>query len=202
MCIAECKEVLKKNIKVIADIFEANLKQDTEKIVACFYSCFKAAFIKRALIIYNSYPKDFIEFISNTSFTDSILLFTKKAEAGEIYDSNASVKTVLLKFYTIKLLQNLQTEKRIAEKKIKYTIGYKEETTTMHYEGDTNNENNFLILEQALAKMEPADRQIIIWRHLDAKTCDEIAVLLGIIVPLANICTFIIKYRTSKPFTL
>ena len=35
----------------------------------------------------------------------------------------------------------------------------------MHYEGDTNNENNFLILEQALAKMEPADRQIIIWRH-------------------------------------
>jgi RNA polymerase sigma factor (sigma-70 family) len=180
MCSAECKELLKTGVERIINIFKASLQPESEKIIACFYNCFKPEFIKRSSIIYNRYPEDIIAFVSNSSFTDSVLLFTQKAAAGEIYDGNASLKTILLSFYSNKLRQNLQTEKRLLEKKEKHYSGFSEATTAMVNDDHADSEKRYQLVEQALAKMEPADRQIITWRHLHQKSCDEIAALLGI----------------------
>jgi RNA polymerase sigma factor (sigma-70 family) len=180
MCPKDCEQFLKNNLNKIAEIFKSNIKQDADKIISCFYSCFKDAFIKWTLVMYNRYPEDFINFISDISFTDGILKFTEKAAAGDIYDSNTTIKTVLFSFYRNKILENLQKEKRLLEKNKKYTPAYKEETLEKDNEEYALREKRYSILELALAKMEPTDRQIIIWRHLEEKSCDEIADLLAI----------------------
>jgi RNA polymerase sigma factor (sigma-70 family) len=180
MCPDECKAIFKTNIEAIVAVFKANLQQDADKIISCFYNCLKQEFIKRSSIIYNGYPEEFMAFVSNTAFTDSILLFTTKAAAGNIYDGNVNIRSVLSGFYMTTLRQNLQSEKRLLEKKEKYTLGYREEVAELNTDSDEAIEKRYLILQLALTKMEPADRQIIIWRHLDEKTCDEIAALLGI----------------------
>jgi RNA polymerase sigma factor (sigma-70 family) len=186
MCTAACQQVLKNNGESITKVFTATLKQDADKIISCFYNCLKQSFTKWAVVMYNSYPEDTMDFITNTAFTDSVLLFTDRAAAGKIYESNASLKTILFSFYKNKVLEQLQKENRLAAKNKKLVLDNTQELTWIPDDTNTAAEKRFTTLQQALAKMAPADRQIIIWRHLQEKNCDEIATLLGITVTSAT----------------
>lgn len=186
MCTAACQQVLKNNGKSIAKVFTAPLKQDADKIVSCFYNCLQQSFTKWAAVIYSSYPRDTMDFITNTAFTDSVLLFTDRAAAGKIYESNASLKTILFSFYKNKVLEQLQKENRLAVKNKKLALDNAQEVTWIPDDTNTVAEKRFTTLQQALATMPPADRQIIIWRHLEEKNCDAIATLLGINVTSAT----------------
>jgi RNA polymerase sigma factor (sigma-70 family) len=175
----DCKEILALPALLLAETFQAELKAEGERIISCFYSCFQKEFIKWAALTYRSIPDDLIQFIANISFTDSVLLFTEKAKKGTIYDGNARVKTILRNFYWHKLRDQLQKEKRLAGKKEKFAADnrqkqfWTEDTTLL-------SEEYHQLLESALNRMEPIDRQIITWRHIELKSPDEIASLLAI----------------------
>jgi RNA polymerase sigma factor (sigma-70 family) len=175
----DCKDVLSLPVLTLTHPFLSNLKKETEKIISCFYSCFKNKFKKWALITYNSYPKDSIEFIADTSFTDAVLLFSEKASAGEIYDGKASTETILKKFYWYKLRGQLQKEKRLSVKKERFALDNKANLSWMD-DTSLSAEEKFLLLEKALAELEPMDKQIILWRQIELKSPDEIASLLAI----------------------
>ena len=173
-----CEEIIQNRIDTIVLIFKKQLLKETERIVSCLYSCFQEGFIKWATITYKHYPEESILFISNNSFTDGILKFKEKAESDDIYKSNASLKTILFSFYRFKLLENLKKEQRLLIKNERYERDNKEGSVWMGEDDEI--ETRYLILEHALEKMEPVDKQIIVWRHIEEKSCDEIAQLLAI----------------------
>lgn len=177
---APCGELFETSIGLFAVSFKNSVLNKADGIVSCFYSCLKKEFVKRALILYHYYPAGTIEFLSDAAFTDAVLLFTERAKTGRLYNGNANVKTVLSNFFMMKLRQNLQTENRLSQKNVQYAAALQSSSTPEAGEDLISVEERYHAIELALGKMEPGDRQIIIWRHLEVKTCDEIAQLLGI----------------------
>jgi len=173
-----CKQLLYTEIGTLADAFKNNLKQTADRIINCLYKCFKQIFIKWALISYHQYPEDFLLFISENSFTDSILKFKEVAASNGLYAGNATVKTVFFAFFKNKLRENLQKENRLAEKQQRLRV--LPEPVLENNEKAFEKEKLYQSIEQSLLKMEAIDRKIIIWRHLEEKSNVEIAQLLGI----------------------
>ena len=181
MKITTCQELL--NIETISSAFKNNRQDITDSIISCFYSCYRSLFVKWAKITYRHYPVDLIESLANDSFTDGVLKFKESASRGELYKSNASVKTVLFHYCRNILLGYLTSEKRLdgKNKKLPDVIAY----STGETESEVKEKRHEHIM-RALAKMSPADRQIIRWRHIEEKSNDEIARLLAITVASAT----------------
>ena len=180
-----CQELL--NIDTISSAFKNNRQDISEQIISCFYSCYRSLFVKWAKVTYRHYPVDLIESLANDSFTDGMLKLTESASRGELYQSNASVKTVLFQYCRYKLLSHLKDEERLAEKNKRLALHLSNETG--FNAGETTFEMKERKLEnvmRALAKMSAADRQIIQWRHIEGRSNDEIAALLAITVASAT----------------
>jgi RNA polymerase sigma factor (sigma-70 family) len=179
MCTQECKQALNNTVEAIVQPFKNNGQLQAQKIISCFYNCCNKEFVKWAMITYKGYPVDFIESLANMAFTDTVITFSEKAAAGKIYQDKATIRTILFGIYRYKILEQLKKEKRIADKKEKYAAENNETISNPENAG-TGKESLYKILEQALAKMDTDDRQIIIWRHIEEKKCDEIAAILAI----------------------
>ena len=180
-----CRQLL--NIETISSAFKNSHPEISEQIISCFYSCYKLLFIQWATIMYRHYPADLIEHLANDSFTDGVLKLKESASRGELYKSNASVKTVLFHYCRNMLLSYLKNENRLAEKNKKLAHFFPDETK--YNTGETENElkeKRHRHIMQALERMSAADRQIIQWRHIEEKSNDEIAALLAITVASAT----------------
>jgi RNA polymerase sigma factor (sigma-70 family) len=128
-----------------------------------------------------------IEFAANNAFTDGVLKLKESASRGELYQSNASVKTVLFHYCRNMLLGHLTNEKRLIEKNKRVEHLFLDETAYNIAEtGNEVKEKRHANVMRALAKMSAADRQIIRWRHIEEKSNDEIAKLLAITVASAT----------------
>ena len=180
-----CQQLL--TIETISVAFQNNRQDISERIISCFYSCYRSLFIKWAKITYRHYPDDMIEFAANNAFTDAVLKLKESASRGELYKNNASVKTVLFHYCRNILLGYLTSEKRLAEKNKKLEPFFSDEIT--HNTSETEfemKERRYENVMHALAKMNAADRQIIQWRHMEERSNDEIARLLAITVASAT----------------
>ena len=181
---AKCKEFLQTKVGTVATAFSNDLQKKRDKILSCLYGCLKKSFIKWATIAYNSYPYDFIEQLSDNSFTDCILKFKEVASGKGLYVGNASIKTVVFAFFKNTLRENLQKENRLAAKY--QHVNLEDAGTAVEIDDDVNKENLYRLLETALRQMKEDDRQIITWRHMEEKSNEEIASLLNITVPSAT----------------
>ena len=179
-----CKDLLQANIDSIADAFSNGVQQKTDRILSCLYSCLKKSFIKWAGIAYKHYPAEFIEQVSDSSFTDGILKFTEVAAGKGLYNGNASIRTVVFAFFRNKLRENLQKERRYAARHRQSPL--EESVIAVETEEPTNTEQLYGVLTAALRQMKEEDRQIITWRHIDEKSNEEIAALLNITVASAT----------------
>ncbi|MBS1610097.1 MAG: sigma-70 family RNA polymerase sigma factor [Bacteroidetes bacterium] len=178
-----CQQLL--NIETISFAFKNNQQELSDQIISCFYSCYQSRFVQWAKITYQRYPEDMIEFAASNSFTDGVLKFKEAASRGELYQSNASVKTILFHYCRNILLAHLTKENRLAKKNKKLESLFPGEANT----GETENEikeKRHAVIMLALAKLSADDRQIIQWRHLEEKSNDEIARLLAITVASAT----------------
>jgi RNA polymerase sigma factor (sigma-70 family) len=185
MKIPTCKELL--NMETISAAFKDDRQDMTDSIVSCFYSCYRSVFVQWAKITYRHYPPDMIEFAANNAFTDGVLKLKESAGRGELYQSNASVKTVLFHYCRNILLGYLKNEKRLAEKnkKLEFLILNETGYNTGDAENGINEKRSGYIM-RALAKLSVADRQIIRWKHSEEKSNDEIATLLAITIESAT----------------
>lgn len=174
-------------METISFAFKNNQHNISDQIISCFYSCYQSLFVKWAKITYQHYPPDMIEFAANTSFTDAVLKLKEAAIRDELYQSNASVKTVLLHYCRNILLGYLKNENRLVEKNKKLEPHLSDQTgyNTAETEYEIKERRHEYIM-QALAKMSADDRQVIQWRHIDEKSNDEIARLLAITVASAT----------------
>lgn len=180
-----CQELL--NIETISSAFKNNRQGITDSIISCFYSCYRPLFVQWATITYRHHPPDMIEFAANNAFTDGVLKLKESASRGELYQSNASVKTVLFHYCRNMLLGHLTNEKRLIEKNKRVEHLFLDETAYNIAEtGNEVKEKRHANVMRALAKMSAADRQIIRWRHIEEKSNDEIAKLLAITVASAT----------------
>lgn len=181
----DCQELL--NMEVISSAFKNQQHHIAERVISCFYSCFRLPYIKWAKITYKHYPDDVIEFAADNSFTDGVLKLKESASSNKLYHSKASVKTVLFHYCRNVLLGYLKTEIRLTEKNKKlerfllnqsgyHSIETEEDITEIRHEN----------LMRALANMTVADRLIVQWRHIEEKSNDEIAGLLAITVASAT----------------
>lgn len=180
-----CKQIM--NVETISKAFMDNIQELSNKIVSCFYSCFQQIFVKWAIITYPAHPDDFVQFIANTAFTDGILKLKETATNNGLYNGQANIQTIVLGFCRMSLKENLQREIRLQEKnkKLQPIFGGTANAGYVDEEPATN-EKLYNLLQQALSKIDPQDRQIIQWRHIDEKPNDEIAALLGITTPAAT----------------
>jgi RNA polymerase sigma factor (sigma-70 family) len=180
-----CKELL--NMEFISAAFKNNEPELCERIIFCLYSCYRNLFLKWATITYRKYPPGIIEFAANNSFTDGVLKLKESGMRNELYQGNASVKTVLFQYCRYRLLGHLKEEDRRTEKNNKLMPLLS--GSPVHNAQEAQNEikeKRHRHIMQALLKMPAADRQIIDWRYIDAKSNDEIAVLLAITVASAT----------------
>src|ERR1700743_3451143 len=92
----KCQELL--NIESISLAFKSSQSDLSDQIIACFYSCYLPLFLKWAKITYQRYPSDMIEFAANNSFTDGVLKLKESASLDKLYQSKASVKTILFHY--------------------------------------------------------------------------------------------------------
>ncbi|MFT3945333.1 MAG: sigma-70 family RNA polymerase sigma factor [Agriterribacter sp.] len=175
------------DINTISSAFKHNQQDISNQIITYFYSCYRPLFIKWAKITYTHYPADTIEFAADNAFTDAVLKLKEAAVRDELYQSNASVKTILFHYCRNMLLGHLTNEKRQAEKNRKLQSLFSDETGYTPGESEEEvKEQQHRHIMQALAKMPDADRQIIQWRHIEERSPDEIAILLAIKVPSAT----------------
>lgn len=174
-----CHQLL--NIDTISTVIKNNQQDVLERIISCFYSCYKPLFVKWAKITYQHYPADIVEFAVDNSFTDAVLKLKEAAVRNELYKSNASLKTILFHYCKNILLSYLTNEKRLAEKnkKLKVFVLSEMEYNIGETESDIK-ERRYEDVSKALAKMVAMDRQIIEWRHIYGKSNEEIATLLTI----------------------
>lgn len=185
MMTKSCQELL--NMETISTAFQNKQHDISNRIIACFYSCYKSLFVKWAKITYHHYPTDLIEFAANNSFTDAVLKMKEAASRNELYKSNAGAKTVLFHYCRNMLLSYLTDENRLTEKKKKLQLLH--DANDGYPLGESENEiteQRLKLVMQALEKMSAADRQIIQWRHIDEKSNDEIATLLAITIASAT----------------
>ncbi|HRP31863.1 MAG TPA: sigma-70 family RNA polymerase sigma factor [Agriterribacter sp.] len=179
-----CDQLL--NIETISSAFQNNKTFLSEQIVSCFYTCYQFTFIKWAKITYQHYPSEIIEFAANSAFTDAVLALRESASRGELYQGNASVKTVLFQYCRYKLLGYLKDEERLAEKNKKLIRHFSDNSNSTIDTVYEFKERSYQSIMRALAEMPDADRQIIQWRHIEEKSIDEIARLLAIKVTSAT----------------
>ncbi len=181
----KCQQLL--NIESVSFAFKSSQSDLSDQIISCFYSCYLPLFLKWAKITYQHYPADMIEFAANNSFTDGVLKLRESASLDKLYQSKASVKTILFHYCRNILLGHLTNEKRLAEKNKRlepfFSSGAEYNTGETEYEITEKRHNDVM---RALAKMPAADRQIIQWRHIEGKSNDEIAGLLAITVASAT----------------
>ncbi len=177
----DCQQLLTMNN--VSTAFKNAIDGLSDRIISCMYTCYKVLFIKWAKITYSRYPEETIEFLSDSSFTDAILKLKEMAVAGKLYSSTASVKTVLFQFSRNMLLGNLTREKRLAVKERMYQLQLQPD---FYIENEITEPVVREHLMTAMKKLDPADRQILLWRHVEAKSNDEIAALLAITVPSAT----------------
>ena len=181
----KCEELL--NIESISFAFKSSERDISDQIISCFYSCYLPLFLKWAKITYQRYPADMIEFAANNSFTDGVLKLKESASLDKLYQSKASVKTILFHFCRNILLGHLTNEKRLAEKnkRMEPFFSYEAEYSTDETENEIIEKRHNDVM-RALAKMSAADTQIIQWRHIEGKSNDDIAGLLAITVASAT----------------
>ena len=181
-----CQRIL--NIETVSSAFKSDHGDLSSKVISCFYSCYRMLFLKWAQITYQQYPADLIEFVASNSFADGILKLKESAARSQLYQGNASIKTILFHYCKNMLLGNLAKENRQAAKNERLFAVLSAQTDS----GDDSNaehgykEEQYRKLMWALDRMEAADRQIIHWRHIEEKSNDEIAGLLAITVPSAT----------------
>ena len=178
-----CQQLL--TIETISFAFKNNQQNLSEQVISCLYSCYQSQFVKWAKITYHRYSADMIEFAAGNAFTDGVLKFKEAASRGELYQSNASVKTILFHYCRNMLLAHLTKENRLAEKNKKLEFLFPGEANTGETENEIKEKRHEVIM-RALAKLSPEDRQIIQWRHIEEKSNDEIARLLAITVASAT----------------
>jgi len=180
-----CQQLL--NIETISLAFKNNQQHISDQIISCLYSCYQSQFVEWARITYHHYPADMIEFAANNSFTDGVLKLTEAASRNKLYQSNASIKTILFHYCRNMLLSYLKNEKRLAEKNKKLELLISNETGYHAGEAENEiNENRHGHIMLALEKMSAADRQIIHWRHIEERSNDEIAGFLAITIASAT----------------
>jgi RNA polymerase sigma factor (sigma-70 family) len=185
LCEKECSKTF--TFAIVKKAFNEGGKNVSDKIVSCFYNCFREVFLKWALITYKAYPVETIAFIAENSFTDSVLKFQRAIKEKGLYEGKATIKTILFTYFRNTMLENIQTERRLLEKKGKLTSYLDTETSYNNiYTSDDTKENLLLKLENAISKMGPQDRQIVLWRHIELKSNEEIAILLNITIPSAT----------------
>lgn len=181
-----CEPVLKANIQIFILAHEKKYHKEIDDILRCLNKCLRPVFLKWASLTYPHYTKETIEFNADISFTDAVLKIQDQASEGKLYKGNAIIKTVVFIFFRNMLRDNLQRHNRLEEKNKKFA---KSNYTDIQYNilGEHDDkETKMAILERALSLMNPADRQIIMWRHVDGKKNDEIAELLKINIPSAT----------------
>lgn len=180
-----CNQLL--TIKNITDAFKNGKKELSDRIIGCFYSCYKTAFIKWATITYHQFPSDSIDFLANNSFTDAVMKLKESAVRNELYESQATVKTVLFTYCRNILLGYLTNEKRKREKDRKLAIILAEEHSNPWEDSSISLVAiKYEKIRRALAQLDPDDRQIIQWRHIEGRSNDEIAAKLAITVASAT----------------
>lgn len=173
----QCNQILSMETKALSKAFQTDVSGIPDKVLACCYECYKKIFLKWALVIYPNYPRDFLSGICEMAFSDCLLKFKEHAEQDRLYTSNASIKTVVFAYFKNCLRDHLQKEKRFSEKQKLYN------SQAGILDGEEKNEiteQQLVKLENALVKMDVEDRQIIIWRHVEMKTNEEIANFLSI----------------------
>ncbi len=181
-----CEPILSANIRIFILAHEKNYHKEMDNILKCLNDCLRPLFLKWARLTYPHYLKETIAFNADISFTDAVLKIQTKAFEGELYEGNAVIKTVVFIFFRNILRDNLQRHNRLEEKNRRFAKSiYSDRQNNISREHD-DKEAKMAILEQALSSLNAADRQIIIWRHIDGKKNDEIAQLLKINIPSAT----------------
>lgn len=130
-----------------------------------------------AAIGFRHYAPGMIHFLAETAFSEAVLKFNQKAEAGQLTDRGAKLKTLFYRFFQFSLLNEIKKEK----KNLDNLRPLPENTGELQgSSGGKKDEEMHTILQKALLKLAPDDRQIIVWRHIQLKTIDEIAGFLAI----------------------
>lgn len=181
MTTKDCETILKSNITELSNSFTNTLNDLGEKFVSCFFICYKSVFIQWAVLIYKGYDKSFMQYNADNAFTDAIVKFKDAAMEGKLYEGKASLRTILFQYFRNTLRGILLNEKRQRGKQDNYgkSVGTNN-LTFIENEDILEKEALYATIENALSKMNPTDKQIIVWRHLEEKPCDEIAKLLDI----------------------
>ncbi len=181
MTTTDCETILKSNITALSNSFSDTLSGLGEKIVSCFFLCYKVIFVNWAVVMYKGYDKNYMQYNADNAFTDAVVKFKDAAVDGKLYEGTASLRTILFQYFRYTLLSILQSERRQQGKEENYgKIMDINNQTFIENEDVIKKEAMFAKLDDALNKMNPTDKQIIIWRHLEEKPCDEIARLLDI----------------------
>jgi RNA polymerase sigma factor (sigma-70 family) len=182
MTTTDCEAILKLNITELSNSFKNTLDELGEKFVSCFFVCYKAVFINWSVVMYKGYDKKFMQYNADNAFTDAVVKFKDAAIEGKLYEGKASLRTILFQYFRNTLRSILLNEKRQQGKQDNYgkSIGTNNNLTFIENDEILKREAMYATLENALNKMNPTDKQIIVWRHLEEKSCDEIARLLDI----------------------
>jgi RNA polymerase sigma factor (sigma-70 family) len=182
----KCKQILK--VENLLRSFGENLKEQSDDIISCLYTCYYDSFIKWAIIVYDKYPEDFIIDISDRAFTDGIFKLQQFTIKKGLYEGKAGVNAIFFRFFKNQLKANLKKESRLAERNLNLPKNFPGE-----FQAGTNDDLKGLsdikeeeCLKQSLSQMKEDDRQIIIWRHVDEMCNKEIAKRLGITTPSAT----------------
>lgn len=180
MCSEACNNMINEKMEAFKPLVAQHIKNDFEKLFTCLNNCLRMRFIKRIQVSHDAFTEDEMIFAADIAFTETLYKFKEMAVSGKLYDGNASVKTIINAVFSNKLREYLQTEKRLLQKKIRFSQNQAGTAGGEKADEYSSLEDLYLVLEQSLQEMKPADKELIIWRYLEGKSITQISELLGI----------------------
>lgn len=176
-----CKERLQTSIYAFARSYYTNPDNSFQQIGYCLETELRNIFVATASVRLKETSPDegYAKFISDSAFTEAILVFREKLKVDNWTDSGASVKTYFSRICWMKVKELTKKEKRLKDKHTGLAIIYNDKENGNGFETRAHSQVTYKMLAEAMKQLTPGHAKLVELRYGLCLPPREIAKAIG-----------------------
>jgi RNA polymerase sigma factor (sigma-70 family) len=178
---SNCTQKLQTSIYAFTRSYYTNPEDNFWQLGYCLETEMRNMFVATASVRLkqNSPDEGYAKFISDSAFTEAILVFKEKLKIDSWTDNGASVKTYFSRICWMKIKELTKKEKRLRDKHAGLAIVYNGTENTNGLETKTHQEITYKMLAEAMKQLTPRDAKLVELRYGLGLPPREIAKAIG-----------------------
>lgn len=176
-----CTERLQTNIYAFTRSYYTNPEDNFRQLGYCLETELRNIFVATASVRLKQTSPDegYAKFISDSAFTDALLLFQEKLKIDNWTDNGASVKTYFSRICWMKVKELTKKEKRLKDKHAGLAIIYNGKENGNGFETRAHSQVTYKMLAEAMKQLTPGHAKLVELRYGLCLPPREIAKAIG-----------------------